>query len=107
MDAIDKKLARAIEDEPADACLQGVQADVWGKIRIHREIEQSKSWTRLSFPPAIKVLSLVLILGSCVALSQLSFDRAVEPDLFDLRYFSHQTLATTNLLSLNNQGTLP
>lgn len=107
MDEMNKKLVRAIQDEPSDNSLQGLQRGVWEKIRSSKEVPVRQGWIGLYFPPAIQVLSLVLILGSFLALSQIRFDGGAEPDLFDLRYFSHQSLVTTNLLSLHSQGSLP
>jgi len=107
MDELDKKIATSVQQEPAFDSLMSLRSDVWQGIRVSRKKQGQHHWTDLAFTPGVKVFSLALIIGSCLALTQISFDSGVEPDLFDLRYFSHQSLATTNLLSLNGQGTLP
>ena len=107
MDTLDKKIAHSVQQEPPFDSLSSLRTDVWEEIRFIGEKQGQQNWLNLSLSPAVKVFSLVLILGSCLALSQISFDKGGEPDLFDLRYFSHQSLTTTNLLSLNGQGTLP
>ncbi|BHH83602.1 hypothetical protein [Desulforhopalus sp. 52FAK] len=107
MDTLDKKIAHSVQQEPSFDALSSLRTDVWEKVRATREKDGPPNWLDLTLSPGVKVFSLVLILGSCLALSQISFDKGGEPDLFDLRYFSHQSLTTTNLLSLNGQGTLP
>lgn len=107
MDTLDKKITNSVQQEPPFDSLSSLRTDVWEEIRLTREKDGRHFWFDLSLSPAVKAFSLVLILGSCLALSQISFDKGGEPDLFDLRYFSHQSLTTTNLLSLNGQGTLP
>lgn len=107
MENFDKNLKFSLEQEPSYENLDGLRQSVWKKVGETRGISDSKAWFNLTLTPAMKAFSLVLVLGSCLALSQISFDKGLEPDLFDLRYFSHQSLATTNLLSLNTQGPLP
>lgn len=107
MEKFDKKVVSSIQQDPAYDCLGGLSHDVWKRIRHTRENQHTGAWFNFSLTPAIKAFSLVMFLGSCLALSQISFEKAFEPDLFDLRYFSHQSLATTNLLSMNDQGRLP
>lgn len=106
MEKFDEKVTQSIQQDPAYDCLEGLGQNVWKQIRETREIQGTGSWFDLTLTPAIKALSLVLFLGSCLALSQISFNTGLNPDLFDLRYFSHQSLATTNLLSVNDQGIL-
>lgn len=101
------KIASSIQQDPNYDCLDGLSHDVWHRIRNTRSNESTGGWFNLTLTPAIKACSLVLFLGSCLALSQISFEQGLEPDLFDLRYFSHQSLVTTNLLSLNDQGLRP
>lgn len=107
MDNFDRKLKSSLEQEPSYDNLDCLRQGVWEKVRKTRDISGSKAQFNLTLTPAMKAFSLVLVLGSCFALSQISFDKGVEPDLFDLRYFSHQSLATTNLLTLNAQGPFP
>ena len=107
MGKIDKKVVSSIQQDPAYDCLDGLGQDVRQKIRHTRENQYPGAWFNFTLTPAIKAFSLVLFLGSCLALSQISFEKGFEPDLFDLRYFSHQSLATTSLLSMNDQGLLP
>ena len=107
MEKFDKKVVNSIQLDPAYDCLSGLGQDVWQKIRHTRENQSTGGWFNFTLTPAIKAFSLVLVLGSCLALTQISFEKGFEPDLFDLRYFSHQSLATTNLLSMNDQGLLP
>ncbi|MFT5728220.1 MAG: hypothetical protein ACI8PB_002372 [Desulforhopalus sp.] len=107
MGKIDKKVVSSIQQDPAYDCLDGLGQDVWQKIRHTRESQYTGAWFNFALTPAIKAFSLVLVVGSCLALTQISFEKGFEPDLFDLRYFSHQSLATTNLLSMNDQGLLP
>lgn len=107
MEKSDKKIVNSIQQDPAYDCLDGLSQDVWQKIRHTRGNQNTGAWFNFTLTPAIKTFSLVLVLGSCLALTQISFEKGFEPDLFDLRYFSHQSLATTNLLSMNDQGLLP
>ena len=107
MEKINEKIAQAIQQDPVYDCLDRLGHDVWHRIRHTRETQGDSGWFNFTLTPAIKAFSLVLLVGSCLALSQISFDKGVEPDLFDLRYFSHQSLTTTHLLSINNQGTFP
>lgn len=107
MEKLDKKIARSIQQDPAYDCLNEFGPRVWQRIRDTRADQGAWTWFNFPLTPAIKAFSLVLFLGACLALSQISFNQALEPDLFDLRYFSHQSLATTHLLSSNDQGLLP
>ena len=107
MDTLNKKITTSVQQEPPFDSLVSLRSDVWQEIRVTREKNERHNWLDLSLSPAAKVFSLVLILGSCFALTQISFNNGAEPDLFDLRYFSHQSLTTTNLLSLSGEGTLP
>jgi hypothetical protein len=102
MDKFDEKIADAIQQDPSCDSLDGLSHDVWQKIRGTRASEGRGVWLNFTLTPAIKVFSLVLLLGSCLALSQISFNKSIEPDLFDLRYFSYQSLTTTTLLSMND-----
>jgi len=107
MEKYEKKITRSIQQDPACDCLGGLSHNVWQKIRDTKVKQEAGAWLNFTLTPAIKAFSLVLFLGSCLALSQISFKKGLEPDLFDLRYFSHQSLATTNLLSMNDRGLLP
>lgn len=107
MEKFDKKVVGSIQQDPSYDCLDGLGHDVWQRIRHTRQNRYTGAWFNFTLTPAIKAFSLVMFLGSCLALSQISFEKHLEPDLFDLRYFSHQSLATTNLLSINEQGLLP
>lgn len=107
MEKFHAKIERAIQQDPAYDCLELLRPGVWTKIRDTRVNQGTQAWCNITLTPAIKIFSLVLILGSCLALSQVSFNKDLESDLFDLRYFSHQSLATTDLLSSNTQGILP
>ncbi len=101
MEKFDQKVVRSIQQDPAYDCLDGLSHDIWQRIRHTRENRYTEAWFNFTLTPAIKAFSLVLFLGSCLALSQISFEKGLEPDLFGLRYFSHQSLATTNLLSMS------
>ena len=107
MKNFDKKLTKCLQQDPPYECLDQLRSNVWGQIRKKSDNKEEQAWFNLSLTPAVKVFSFVLILGSCLALSQITFNKNLEPDLFDLRYFSHQSLATTNLLSVNIQGSFP
>ncbi len=107
MEKFDQKIMSSLQQDPDYECLDRLGHDVWQRIRHTTENENTVAWFNFTLTPAIKAFSLALVLGSCLALTQISFEKGFEPDLFDLRYFSHQSLATTNLLSMNNQGLLP
>ena len=107
MDTFDEKIARSIQQDPAYNCLGRLGPSVWQKIRVNKVNRNTQDWFNFTLTPAIKAFSLVLLIGACLALSQTSFEKGLEQDIFDLRYFSHQSLATTNLISINNQGMLP
>jgi hypothetical protein len=107
MEKFDEKVVNSLQQDPAYDCLDGLSQDVWQSIRHTRENQNTGAWFNFTLTPAIKAFSLILVLGSCLTLTQISFEKGFEPDLFDLRYFSHQSLATTNLLSMNDQGLLP
>ncbi|PHR30221.1 MAG: hypothetical protein COA36_02220 [Desulfotalea sp.] len=107
MQKYDKKIESCIQQDPAYDCLDKLGPVVWKKIRAAEARPDPQVWFNLTLTPAIKALSLALLIGSCLALTQVSFERGLEPDLFDLHYFSHQSLATTNLLSSNIQGLFP
>lgn len=107
MEKFDEKIVNAIEQDPSYNSLDGLGHDVWHRIRETRADANTTAWFNFTLSPAIKAFSLVLVLGSCIALSQISFNKRLEPDLFDLRYFSYQSLTTTTLLSMNDQGLLP
>lgn len=107
MEKNDRQIVRSIQQDPAYDCLDGLSHDVWQRIRHTKENQYTDAWFNFTLTPAIKAFSLVLVLGSCLALSQITFERGLEPDLFGLRYFSAQSLTTTNLLSMNDQGLLP
>jgi hypothetical protein len=102
MKKFDEKIAGAIEQDPSYDCLDRLGHDVWRKIRNTRANKGPSAWFNFTLTPAMKAFSLILLLGSCLALSQISFNKSVEPDLFDLRYFSYQSLTTTTLLSMND-----
>ncbi|TKB10791.1 hypothetical protein [Desulforhopalus sp. IMCC35007] len=102
MEKFDKKLVRTIQQDPDYTCLDGLGHDVWQSIRGSRGDKNTEAWLNFTLTPAIKAFSLVLLLGASLALSQISFNKSVEPDLFDLRYFSYQSLTTTTLLSMND-----
>lgn len=107
MKKIDEKIVHSIVQDPSYGCLDGLGHDVWYRIRDTRADINTGAWFNFTVTPAIKAFSLVLVLGSCIALSQISYNKDLEPDLFDLRYFSYHSLTTTTLLSMNDQGLLP
>ncbi|MFT5698570.1 MAG: hypothetical protein ACI8ZB_001425 [Desulforhopalus sp.] len=107
MKKYEKKITRSIQQDPVYDSLGELRHGVWQRIRDTRVNEDAGTWFNFTLTPTIKACSFVLLLGSCLALSQISFEKGIEPDLFDLRYFSHQSLTTTNLLSMNDQGLLP
>lgn len=104
MDTFDKKLSRAIEEDPGAGGLSQLKGDVWEQIRKNEDKVTGWALWDITFTPGLKVLSLALILGSALALSQVKFNSATDPDFFDLRYFSQESLATTYLLSDVSQG---
>jgi hypothetical protein len=107
MEKFDEKIVSAIKQDPSYNSLDGLSHDVWHRIRDTRADVNTGAWFNFTLSPAMKAFSLVLVLGSCIALSQISLNKRLEPDLFDLRYFSYQSLTTTTLLSMNDQGLLP
>ena len=107
MDKFDKKIARTIQQDPAYDCLDKLGPNVWQKIRRNKARQNTQAWFNFTLPPAIQAFSFVLLICACLALSQISFEKGLEQDPFDLRYFSHQSLATADLLSSNSRGMLP
>lgn len=104
MDTFDKKVMQSIQEEPNYDSLTAIQDSVWEQIRKKRDNGGKLSWIDIKFTPPLKAVSLALILGSFLALTQLDFREKKQPDLFDLRYFSNQSLATSHLLSYSAEG---
>ena len=109
MGNFEAKILKAIKKEPQYQCLDGLRDGVWHKVRTARSTESTKFF-EFSFGPLFKGTGLALVVVSCIALSQLSFDSNasnIGHDLFDLRYFSHQILATTDLVAKTSFEVMP
>lgn len=95
---------RTLEEQPDYSRLDNLPHDVWKTIRKSRELKRNDVRLPLSFKFTTVVLSLLVFL----ALSQLSFqpDR-YQADIFDLRYFSHESTPSLNIASVSSYGYTP
>lgn len=97
MDKLNVKIATAIDQEPHYESLKTMRSGVWGKIR-ERKHPTPLGLLDFTFSPLMRGTGIALLIVSCLALSQISFQPKAEKDLFDLRYFSYQALPTTDVV---------
>lgn len=104
MNKIEHKIAKAFHQEPDYRRLNTLSYDVRRRIS---DVEQLKdSDYRIS--PVLKFSTLLLCALAFVAIAQVSFQSdSTQADIFDLRFFSHQSIPSLNLASVNTYEYVP
>lgn len=97
MEHLHSKIIQAVQQEPSHQKIESLRDGVWSKIRDSQELDDV-GLLDFSLTPLFNGVGLVLLLVSCLALSQISFKANNQNDLFDLRYFSYQMLPKTDLI---------
>lgn len=98
MSRIDDRIDSALKQDPDYSKLQTLPYDVKRKIR---SVNQS-TYGSYTIPPMLKLGTVMLSVLAFVAIAQISFQTAPsQADIFDLRFFSHQSIPSLNLASVN------
>ncbi len=100
-----QKLDRALQQKPDYRRLDNLSADVWERVQAEQQQGVIGFHTPLlSGIGRLSIISLCLI--ALLAISQVFFQpgNMMQPDLFDLRYFSHQAAPSLNFASVNTYG---
>ncbi len=98
MTEMEQNIDSALKQQPDYSRLEDLSVDVWRRIRTAR-VSHLKGVT---IPFGLKVSAFALCLLAFVAISQVTFhSNQNHPDIFDLRFFSHQSIPSLNLASVN------
>ena len=104
MNEIENKIDKALKQEPDYSRLNTLSRDVRGRVR---DIKQLK-YSNYTIPPILKFGTLMLSMLAFVAIAQISLQPdSNQADIFDLRFFSHQSIPSLNLASVNTYEYLP
>ncbi|PCJ00693.1 MAG: hypothetical protein COB14_04280 [Alphaproteobacteria bacterium] len=86
---IDKLLDRSFGKEPDYKCLNRLESDVWRQVRQSRDAARGISVMLPVWPNVqLRYASLVLVVISGLAVSQISFYSMPKPDRLGLQVFS-------------------
>jgi len=98
MQDLEHKIDISLKQQPEYCRLDNLSKDVWHRIRSARG---SKHYG-FSIPVGFKMTVFALSLLAFIALSQVSFQEGrYQADIFDLRFFSYQSIPSVNLASVN------
>ncbi len=104
MKDIAHKIDRALKHQPEYCRLDNLSNDVWQRIRAVRELKHNS----FTIPVGFKMSAIALSLLAFIALSQVSFqDGQYQADIFDLRFFSYQSITVVNLASVDTYEFTP
>ncbi len=104
MNEIENKIEKALNQEPDYSRLSTLPYDVQRRIR---DVEQLK-YSNYSISPVLNFSTIMLSVLAFIAIAQVSFQPdSTQTDIFDLRYFSHQSIPSLNLASVNTYEYLP
>lgn len=98
MNEIEQKIDIALKQEPDYSRLQTLPHDVRSRVRGIKKMKYSNYTT----PLILKFGTLMLSVLAFAAIAQVSFQTdSNQSDIFDLRFFSHQSIPSINLASVN------
>lgn len=101
MKEVERRIAKALKAQPDYRRLDSLAKDVWTRIGNPPQ----KDAVSFTIPMGLKMGSLALTLLAVFALSQISsYQKPVQADIFDLRYFSYHSAPSLNLSSINKYG---
>lgn len=91
-----KNIDNLLQAEPDYERLDHLSVDVWRRIRT----AEDSGPQNIVFPAAVRAVAFALSIVACLAFYELSFNAPqADADLFDLRYFSHQSVPSLNLVA--------
>lgn len=104
MNELENKIDKALKQEPNYNRLNTLSYDVKRRIRDSEQVQYSN----YTIPSVLKLGTLMLSVLAFVAIAQISFQPDFhQADIFDLRFFSHQSIPSLNLASVNTYEYLP
>jgi len=104
MKDMEHKIDRALKQQPEYLRLDKLSNDVWHRIRAARGLK----YNSFTIPVGFKMSAIALSLLAFIALSQVSFqDGQYQADIFDLRFFSYQSITLVNLASVDTYEFTP